>query len=408
MSEIHENLLTITKYELLGKLPDPFVFDDGRRVETDADWEKRRVEIYKSAVELQYGTMPPKPEFLDVEPLYIGAPGKPSGYRITTGTRKDPITFKMVMIRARSKKAPAVISGDLCFQYAYDKEYIDTFIKNDISLVLFDRTELAPDIAEYNLKNLHAEESGEYKKGREILNSLESGSCGGQVKKAYPEYTFGATGAWAWGYSRCVDALEILGNVDTELIAFTGHSRGGKTAALAGAVDTRAKIVNPNATCAGGNSSYRINIEAKDENGDIKTSEPLSNIFKVFPSWMGQGLKEYIGRENELPFDSHYLKALVAPRVLFVSEAAGDIWANPVGSYQTTEAAAEVYKFLGCEENLYWYFRRGGHYQKIEDIEQLVNIINHLRSGEEINGKFFKLPFKYIEKAYDWNCPEKK
>lgn len=53
-------------------------------------------------------------------------------------------------------------------------------------------------------------------------------------------------------------------------------------------------------------------------------------------------MKNYIGRENELPFDTHFLKALVAPRILFVSEAAGDIWANPIGSWMTTEAAKEV------------------------------------------------------------------
>lgn len=408
MSDIHENLIEITKYELLGKLPDPFTFEDGSKVNTAEDWEKRRGEIYKSAVELQYGSIPPKPEVIEVEPLYLGAPGKPSGYRVTVGKAEKKLSFKMVLFRARSQKAPAVISGDLCFQYAYDKDYISTFTDSDINLVLFDRTELAPDIAEYNLKNLKTTETFEYEAGRKVLDVLENGSCGGALKEIYPDYTFGAVGAWAWGYSRCVDALEILGNVDTDFIVFTGHSRGGKTAALAGAIDERAKIVNPNASCAGGYGSYRIKIEAINESGKRQISEPISNIFRVFPSWMGQDLKAYVDREAELPFDAHYLKALVAPRILFVSEAASDIWANPVGSYQTTEAASEVYKFLGCEENLLWYFRRGEHYQKIEDISQLVNIINHVRYGEALNDKFGKLPFKKPEKAYDWKCPEKK
>jgi len=408
MSEIYENLLTITKYELLGKLPDPFVFDDGHRVETEKDWAERRKEIYKSAVELQYGTIPPSPESVEVEPLYLGAVGKPSGYKVTVRANGKSLSFKMVLFRARSLKAPAVISGDLCFQYAYDKEYIETFTNSDINLVLFDRTEIAPDIAPYNLKNLGTEETFEYARGKEIFDGLDKGCCGGPLKEMFPDYTFGAVGAWAWGYSVCVDALTVLGNVDTDFIVFTGHSRGGKAAALAGAIDERAKIVNPNASCAGGYGSYRIKIEAVAENGKKSISEPISNIFKVFPSWMGQELRPYIDREAELPFDAHYLKALVAPRILFVSEAAGDIWANPVGSHQTTEAAAEVYKFLGCEENLIWYFRRGEHYQKIEDIAQLVNIINHVRGGEELNDKFFKLPFKKLEKAYDWTCPEKK
>ena len=63
-------------------------------------------------------------------------------------------------------------------------------------------------------------------------------------------------------------------------------------------------------------------------------------------------MRKYIDKEDELPFDSHYLKAMVAPRVLFVSEAASDIMANPVGLWQTTMGAREVYKFLGAEDKL--------------------------------------------------------
>lgn len=399
-----EKLIEITKYELLGKLPNPFVFNDGTLLKNKADWEKRRKEIYETAVELQYGTMPPAPEFLEVEPFYLGGERRPNWYRITSGTRQNPVTFNMCVFKAElGKVAPAVITGDLCFEYAFDKEYLNSFLDNGIDLVLFNRTELAPDIAEYNIRDLN-KDAVEYKRGKEILDGLETGNCGGQLKKAYPEYTFGAVGAWAWGYSRCVDALEKLGF--TDMIVFTGHSRGGKACALAGALDERAAIVNPNATCSGANSSYRINIEAKTETGEIKESEPLSNIFYHFPAWMGQGMKDYIGKEETLPFDSHYLKAMVAPRVLFVSEAASDIMANPVGSYQTTEAAAEVFKFLGVEENLIWYFRSGTHYQNLEDIGQLVNIIKHERDGEPLNDKFFKLPFEEIDKAYDWKALE--
>lgn len=401
---IHEDLIEITKYELLGELPDPFMFDNGERVKTKADWEKRRKEIYKTAIELQYGTMPPKPDFLEVEPLYLGS-GDPASYKITTGTRENPVSFNMYVFKAKlGKKTPAVISGDLCFHYAFDKEYIKTFTDNGISLVLFNRTELAPDVANYNITAL-IPDGGEMEISKKVFEPIKNGNPGGQLKKAYPSYTFGAIGAWAWGYSRCVDALEILGFTEMDTIAFTGHSRGGKTAALAGALDERAAIVNPNATCQGAYGSYRINIEAKKENGDIKPSEPLSNIVNVFPAWMGAGMKDYVGREAELPFDSHFLKAIVAPRVLFVSEAASDIMANPVGSWQTTEAAGEVFKFLGLEENLVWNFRKGEHCQSIEDISQLVNVIKHVREGEPLNDKFFKLPFKKPAPAYSWRAP---
>ena len=176
---------------------------------------------------------------------------------------------------------------------------------------------------------------------------------------------------------------------------------------LAGALDERAAIVNPNEACAGGCSCYRLNIKAIVEDGVTeRSSEPLSNIFHHFPLWLGSGMREYIGRENELPFDSHFLKALVAPRVLFVSEAASDIMANPVGSWQTTMGASEVYKLLGAEDALLWYFRSGTHYQTIEDISQLVNVIRHFKYGEKLNDKYFKAPFDGVEPAFDWHAPK--
>ncbi len=406
----YEKIIDIMNYELLGELPDPFVFNDGSRLTDPADWSQRRAEIYKDTIELQFGTMPPEPEFLEVEPLYFCGAGKLNSYRITTGTRNNPISFTMYVFRAKGGgKAPAVISGDLCFAAMWEDDRAATLVNENINFVLFNRTELAADIANYNLNDLD-DSTGEYSLGREIYDStISQGQCGGQVKRAYPEYSFGTIGAWAWGYSRCVDALEILGFADMDLIAFTGHSRGGKTAALAGALDERAAIVNPNATCAGGNSSYRINIEARIEDGSVKKSEVLSNIFRHFPAWMGQGMRDYIGRENELPFDSHYLKAMVAPRVLFVSEAANDIMANPVGSYQTTEAAKEVFKFLGCEDNLFWHFRKHGrHAHTAEEFRLLANIINHKRRGDKLSDSFFTLPFEPIKPAYSWKCPTDK
>lgn len=401
-----KNFVDVIKYDLMSKLPDPFLFNDGRRVESTEDWEERRKELYEKVVDLHFGGMPPEPEFLEVEPLCYGAAFQ---YRIITGTQENPISFNFVLFKTKdSEKAPVIISGDLCFQRMYDKEIIETVTNNGINLVLFNRTELCPDISSYNLAGLQTEETGEYKLGKEIWDSLQDGNCGGQIRKTYPEGTYSAVSAWAWGYKRCVDALEILGCVDTDFVAFTGHSRGAKTAALAGIVDERAKVVNPNATCCGGNSGYRIYMESKMEDGTIEVSERLDNICRLFPAWMGLGMREYVGREGDLPFDSHEFKAMIAPRILFVSEATHDTWANPVGSYQTTIAAGEVYKFLGCEENLYWYFRPGKHNQTPEDLGQLVNIINHVRKGEPINDKFYIRPFKEFPPAYDWKAPENK
>ena len=401
---VYDETIKITEYDLKGKLPDVFELEAGGRVESIDDWKLRREEIYRSAVELQYGTIPPAPDRVDVDILYIGD-GTPSTYSITAWRGDHSLNFDMTVFKASKKeKCPTVVDGDLCFQYTFDKEFIKAFLDNGVSLALFNRTALFPDIAEYNADRT-IPQTNEYRDTMDAVRTFERGERLGALAELYPEYSFGATAAWAWGYSRCVDALEYLGFADMDCIAFTGHSRGGKTAMLAGAIDERAAIVNPNETCAGGCSCYRLKIKAIDENGKEGVSETLEPLVKVFPSWMGKEMADYAGREEELPFDSHYLKALVAPRILFVSEASSDIWANPVGSWQTTMGAYEVFKFLGVPENLYWYFRSGYHYHKIEDVLQLINVIRHYKYGEPLNDKYFKTPFKKPELAFDWKAP---
>lgn len=381
MPNVHENLLHVTKYEVLGKLPDLFTFDNGDPIKTPLDWEKRRAELHKSAVELQYGTLPPAPEFLEVETLYIGA--KNRSYRIHTGTKSHPVSFLMkLMLPASGYNFPCIVDGDMCFPYYLNQEYLSTATNEGIAWVFFDRTELAHDIQ-------------------------NEGRRKGQLYDAYPSYTFGALGAWAWGYSRCVDALEIICKgqdkplMDLSLITFSGHSRGGKTAALAGAVDQRAAVVNPNETCAGACGCYRIHMEGFCDGIAPFRSETLRDLWNNFSFWMGPEMGDYADREAALPFDAHFLKALVAPRVLFVSEAAGDIWSNPVGSWMTTMAAGKVYAFLGVPQNLYWYFREGTHSHDIRDVQMLVHIIKRQRDPSiPLDEALYKTPFPPFEPIY--------
>lgn len=379
-----QNLVEINEVEVRGELPNPFVMEDGSAVDTAEKWQERRKEIYKSAVELQYGTIPPKPEVLKVETLFNWEHDLCSSYRITAGTKEKQVSFHMKVYRPRSETpCPVVVNGDLSFLHHFSQEYIKTFTNNKISFAFFDRTELAHDVC------------GE-------------GRRQGQLYEVYPEYTFGAIGAWAWGYMRCVDALEIIGKEDMDFVVFSGHSRGAKTAMLAGVLDERAKIVAPNGTCAGGCGCYRVITTATNEMGVTRKCETLSDMIRVFPFWFGEGMADYVDKEEKLPFDSHFLKALVAPRVLVVTDGASDLWANPLGTYYTTQAAKEVYKFLGVENNIYWSFRKGGHGHRIGDIELLVNVISHIRDGAPISERFFRLPFKAPEFPFSWRAPESK
>ena len=118
-----------------------------------------------------------------------------------------------------------------------------------------------------------------------------------------------------------------------------------------------------------------------------------------FPFWLGQDMKPYMGRESDLPFDQHMLKALVAPRILIDTEALSDAWANPYGTYVTYEMAKEVYKLLGAEENMLIHYRDGYHYHKPEDFAILLNVMRHFRDGEALNENINQPPFAEVPPA---------
>ena len=377
------DMLEIKDYEIVGKLPDPFLFDDGHRMTSPDEWPTRRKELYRYTIELQYGTMPPENELLEVEPLYVS--GEHSTYQINCGPKDHPVSFKFKLIMPPGvKNPPVIVDGDLCFGYAMDQEWLNAALSEGVAWALFDRTELAHDIM------------GEPRRT-------------GQLFRAYPDRTFGALGAWAWGYSRVVDALEKIGRTDPNCVVFTGHSRGGKTACLAGALDERAVIVNPNETNAGSCSCYRTHMVGKC--GSIEArSERLADLWHNFYYWLGPDMGLYAQNEAGLPFDCHEMKAMIAPRTLFVSEAAADMWTNQVGSWQTTMAAKEVYKYLGAEGELFWYYRPGTHYHTVEDVQMLVSLIKRrVDHGEGFDdSRFFHAPFdtSSVPAVFDWKAPE--
>ncbi len=374
--------MKITSYEVLGKLPDLFTFEDGRKVQSLDDWNERRKELYKTAVELQYGEIPPEPEFLEITPLcHPNTVGRMNIWRITTGTRAHPISFSMYAHVPKGEAPyPVVIDGDLCYECMQNPEISDKFVERGIMLVKFHRNEIVPD----------------------IRNPIRTGN----LYETYSDRQFGALAAWAWGYSRVLDALVTLGLADLSSVTFTGLSRGGKTALLAGVLDERVTIVNPEATCAGGSSCYRIHMKALTEDGRELRSETLKDIINAFPDWFGPGMKAYEDDEASLPFDAHSLKALLAPRVFFDSQAESDIWSGPVNTYQTSIAAREAWKLYGKPENVLWYWRSGGHDQTPEDFDMLINVIEHERSGVPLSDKFMRLPFDPPEPIYDWCAPE--
>ncbi|NQU09242.1 acetylxylan esterase, partial [bacterium] len=138
----------------------------------------------------------------------------------------------------------------------------------------------------------------------------------------------------------------------------------GKTALLAGAIDERIALTVPHISGAGGAGCYRF----PDAGG-----ERLADLIEKIPYWFTPRLREYVGRESELPFDQHFLKAAVAPRALLSTDTRGDLWASPRGTRLTYEAARVVYRLLGAESRIGIWFREGGHAHTLPDWEALLD-----------------------------------
>ena len=100
--QFDESLIPLLEYKVSGELPNLFTMEDGTPLTCREQWEQRRREMYKTAVEIQYGTMPPEPEFLEVEQL--DEDWNIRNYRIITGTRACPVQFTMRIVRPAEQK----------------------------------------------------------------------------------------------------------------------------------------------------------------------------------------------------------------------------------------------------------------------------------------------------------------
>ena len=111
--------------------------------------------------------------------------------------------------------------------------------------------------------------------------------------------------------------------VDKQHIALFGHSRLGKTALWASALDERIAAVY--ASCSG---EMGAALARRD------FGETVDDMAQNFPYWFAGDFQKWSGRWNEMPVDAHMLIALSAPRPVFVTGGTQDQWADPVGEFK--------------------------------------------------------------------------
>ncbi len=365
-----------------GELPDLFTFADGTPVSTADRWPARRAELLETVLSLEYGHLPPRPAALRAELLHPSAIKAPvaathNQYRLHLEGGERPFWFILDLLipqveesrERKLPKLPVVINGDGCWR-TVSEEIVGEVLGRGYALATFNRTEIVPDA---------------YRSERDCALYL-----------VYPGLDFGALAAWAWGYHRVVDFLLTQDFVDPAALAVVGHSRGGKTVLVAGATDERIALTAPNDSGCGGAGSYLWQGEE---------CEKLADLVRAVPYWLSPRAAEYVDREEHLPFDQHFLKAAVAPRALLSTEALGDLWANPAGTYQVHLAAREAYRFLGAESRIGIWYREGEHRHGPVDWKAFLDFADLQLRGLPTDTDFEANPFADLPPAFSWSAP---
>lgn len=146
----------------------------------------------------------------------------------------------------------------------------------------------------------------------------------------------GAIAVWAWLYSRAYDVLAADPRFDARRIAIWGHSRNGKAALLAAALDPRIAAVIAHQSGKGGATLTRS-----------YAGETVKQITSAYPFWFGANYAGWAGREEEIPVDQHQLIALIAPRPVYLGAGDRDKWSDPEGAFRAAQGADPVYELLG-------------------------------------------------------------
>ena len=174
-----------------------------------------------------------------------------------------------------------------------------------------------------------------------IASDVMGGEKTGIFNKMKSERTFNSWGvlsSWSWGASKVIDYLVNNKEFDKDNIAVIGHSRGGKTALLTGAIDKRVKYVISNESGNSGASLSRGNI-----------GESIEDITNRFPYWFCENYKKYQNKESDLPFDQHMLIGLIAPRNVYIASASLDDWADPENELRSARLASYFYELYGIK-----------------------------------------------------------
>ncbi len=311
-------------------LPDPLRFQDGRPVRTRAQWRERRAELLALFHQYVWGSVPPPPDNLQVVE---------SREQVEAGVRVREVTLAFGPgHRARLHLEVLIPPGRGPFP---------VFLTQD----------------NHRRWALVAVSRGYV--GAVYAGADSRDDTAGWVE-VWPDHDWSKLTRRAWAAGRCVDYLAGLPEVDARRIALAGHSRNGKAALIAAALDERLAAVISSSSGAGGACTWRLF-------GEPQFGEGIELITRAFPDWFHPRLRFFVGRENKLPVDQHELIACLAPRPVLLSTALNDDVESVWAIEQTWRAALPVFARLGARQHLNLRYRPGEHTARAGDIEAYLD-----------------------------------
>lgn len=339
-------------------LPDPLIAQDGSRIGSKEEWNrKRRAEILEMFKRQMYGTAPQAPEKLkfivfDQDSAALGGKAIRKQVAIYIPGKTDYHLLDLLIFLPKDVKKPVPLFLGLNFQGNHA-------VNSDPAIRLSDKWVWIG--AGGSVENHPTERSRGAVSSRWPVEMILQRGYGvatvyagdldpdyyddfkNGIHALYPELqnredNFSTMGAWAWGLSRCMDYFETDSEIDAHKIAVIGFSRMGKAALWAGARDRRFAMVISNESGGGGAALSKR-----------KMGEDLARLNNGNPHWFSKSFRQFNNHEEALPFDQHMLISLIAPRPVYIASAEGDPGSDPEGEFLSAKYASPVYNLFGKE-----------------------------------------------------------
>ena len=271
-------------------LPDPLEWSDGSGRVTDfSDWSLRRGEI---AREIQHYEIGEKPV---VDPSCVSATMDGNTLKVAVTVNGETLNLSATINYPSTGSAPYPLmigtSGISLPSAVYSSRPIATMTFSESQVNSYSQMGSAAGRGNYEFDRLYPE----------LKNN-------------------GAYSEWAWGLSRLIDGLQLLGpdvtKIDTEHIGVTGCSYAGKMALFCGAFDERVALTVAQEPGGGGAAAWRYS-RWMNAQPDAESVEGLDNTDY---NWFMESLRDtYRGKDvSYLPHDHHELAAMICPRALLM------------------------------------------------------------------------------------------